>query len=623
MEKSSQIYNSLSNSTRGNVLMLLLCGLFGLIFYYLLFCGPLGISFELDSVRTVISQFKQFWINGDTADRFQYFIKKSIGIHPKIMIRIFCLLSYYSTGFINLSVLDILSNLGLPITLITIYYHFLRGKAFFLVPIAAILFTITFKNYWLMASVGLAYSLLLNLLLFVLVYRKKYVWAIPIMFILVFRSGAGYLVFIPLYIGLVYLLIKRKISWLSTALVICSSIVFYLLFQSLSASADLIPEARIQNENSILNFDRLFSMGIYFAQGLGSFWTSDHFFNTHKPALDTTFGFAGIILFIFFLFKSNLEDWKNLSLLSTACYYLGLCAAAALMNDNAEKLLEAIPNRYVVFSLFFWICIWLLFVTNYSNKKSFKYAGLILFILTIISFSYNSISIYPKLKKKKSRSLEAIINSLSGDYLSNPGIALNETRNIITHKIYKDGQDLNFVNPVNLKEGLSQKFNPEELIIRKKVKESSPILKYTIFSDKHSKLNFYSDREMEFVIVKKKDEYYRSNKPRYNPNKRQYVYHLYFDEEIDFKEDISDIYMPFQVNLLKLEARPDKTAHYNHFNLLDDFGENYKNRAIKIYDDYYQGIKNEISQKENKRFYFNFRKLKKDRDDALKLINNK
>jgi len=497
MSKSRKVLSSRQVELTSIVLILILA----FLFFVQLFLGPIGASFELDTLRTVVTQFSSKWIEGDLSSRMSYFIEVSVKPHPKIVLRIITLLSYLLTGKVNLWIIDFLSNFGLAATAGLIYHHFYRKKSVYFIPVAVLLFTITMKHFWTVASVGLGYNYFFNLLFFVLLYKNKYAWSIPVMFIIVFRSGAGFLAFIPMYLGLIYWCYSKIMKIKPAIIVVIFSLLWFLLFQFYTLNGKVITP-RVEESLNVSFFSKEVSLLIYFLQSLGSLWTSDHWINLNNKYLDCGFGIVGLAILIILLFKIDLLKWKNASLFSVAIYFAGLNLVAAIINDNPLNYFQSIANRYVVYSLFFWISIWTLIVINFSHLKWTKICSSLFIILSLLVYTFSAFAKYTEVLNENATTKKAIFNVLCEDYISKPRATHSDARSLIGQKIYYDGVKHGYLEAIKFNEILSSVFDISDVIIRTQVKKNSPELSYVKYGNDRIKINFYSERSYQYLLFK-------------------------------------------------------------------------------------------------------------------------
>ena len=437
------------------------------VFVLIFFKGPIGLDGHLDSWVAIVDQFQLRWLDVEGIDKFDYFFSPSNWPHPKIILRIFTVFDYYVFSNISMYRIDLYCNLGILLTVFLIYRIWCVKKIILLIPIASIFLIVTRSNYWTVLSVGIGYSYLISILLFYCVFTRRHMLAFLLIFLAVFRSGAGFLILIPLSSALLYLLYKKELDIKNFILYLLVVLFNLVIFYNVTLGGSFVSN-RIK-EFDVPFIERIGSLFMYYFQVAGSFPISEVFLNFESKYLKVFLGFLISASYLYQLIKSDKSNTKVRIGLCVGLYYILLCAIAAAINDNPEMLFEGVQNRYTHFSIWLWSSVYLIFISSFERLRDYRAYLIPIIILFTINFfikSYNSFDFFPKFKENKT---EGFFNALVGDVKSLPVLIANKEAKLINlKKIYYDGVKNELIKPYNFERIYNEKFDKEALDFSKK-----------------------------------------------------------------------------------------------------------------------------------------------------------
>ncbi len=516
-------------------------------FFVNLLTGPIGIGSHMDTYIAVFQQHKKLWVDqtGITS-KLSYFFQKSNWPHPKIVLRSLVLINETIFGYINLKWLDIVANLGLLITTLYIYFKFFKQKdTWIFLPVAAALLLITPYNFWTVASVAVGFNLLSALLLYDSFYQKKHFWTAVFLTICIFRSGAGFLVCIPLGFGVLYNLFKKQINWKHfiyySILVAINGLIFYFI-----TIERVLSPARLNTGVHLIEvqfIDKLISQFIFFVQLLGSFLSSRYFFDFINSYFDFAMGLIGIVLILYFIIRAP-KNRKVLCLLSAAGYFLLLCAITSYLSDIPHRVFEMTNLRYTHFSLFFWLCIFTLFYLNFKEKNWFKYAVIPVVLISLFNFTNYSYNFFKDRKENYQFFEKGYFNMMVSDLYTIPRSNVKQVRQVRTKKIIHDA-----VKNGLHKSDFSFNFTPVKQLPPKLFNHGRVVDDLEVEFNFHEyenllKVNLFSKTDLEEVILKIGNLTYFPKPEDLGKSNFIYRYPFYINKEDfvkipDFKNDIS------------------------------------------------------------------------------------
>ncbi len=395
-----------------------------LSFYVILFIGAPNIAISLDDARMFQKHFGEYWINSDgLLNKLYYFIRLEKWPHPKIIGRIATLISYYTIGSVNITLLTFLGNLGLVFTwLLTYFLLEVKRKIVYLLPITILLFTSYGQNFWTILSFSFGYRfLLVGLTLYFLNSRKFYL-SFLFSFLAVFSGGVGFLVFpiVALYF-FIDLYTERKFKqiylvWFCWA-VICILLFYFLTLDSLEYYNNKSPKITAD----VGLFSRLLSNGSY-SLSLVGLLSHEKLFYFLSDRQDIIIGALCFLCLLGTSFFVKLSDKKSKISFCLMVYMIGLILVAALMRDDVQVIGENSEPRYLVYSIHFWLPMLLLMCNTFHSQKWFKYVYGSFGALLLFSYLMTYTDRIERAKERRTSKTLAFYNGLVGDDISAPFI---------------------------------------------------------------------------------------------------------------------------------------------------------------------------------------------------------
>lgn len=393
-------------------------------FYVILFIGAPNIAISLDDARMFQRHFGEYWVNSDGfLNKLYYFIRLEKWPHPKIIGRIATLISYYSVGSVNITLLTFLGNLGLLLTwLLTYLLLEVKQKIIYLLPITILLFTNYDQNFWTILSFSFGYRfLLVGATLYFLSSHKIYLSFI-FSFLAVFSGGVGFLVFpiVALYY-LIELYTERKFKkvylvWFCWG-IICLVLFYFFTLNSL----EYYTKKSTEISTDVGLFSKLLSNASYSLSLIGLL-THEELFYILSDRQDMIIGGLCLLSLLGMLFFVTLKDKSSKIIFCLMVYMFGLILVAAIMRDDVKVIGENSEPRYLVYSIHFWIPFLLLACNTFYSQKWFKYVYGGFGVLLLFSFLMTYPDRLDRAKERRTGKTLAFYNGLVGDDISAPFI---------------------------------------------------------------------------------------------------------------------------------------------------------------------------------------------------------
>ena len=564
--------------------------------------GPLESYAILDTYTAFFDQFDKNWLSANSfSEKLKFFVSKSNWPHPKIIVRISTILSYYGLGHVDIKLITLISNLGMLGTCLAIYRLYFRNKLIYLLPILLLLLQVFEINFWTVAIIAHGFAYLLIILFFYFLINKKYTISIILLFIIFFRSGAGFLIVCPLFLVLLLLKYKDEINMKHFLIYGISSSIFFSIFYlvTLEGTFSGSRTSSLMDDNVAVNFiTKISSIFVYSLQVLGTCFTSRYYLVTQSTLIDFVMGAIGVFFLFYFLSKYKSLQIKYYPLIGAAIYFGLLCLLAGFMNDDATVFFEITIARYEHFSIFFLISIYALTACHFYESKLFQFFFILLLVFSSICFFDNYIGGEDKILKLNKSRTKSLYNNLVGDYYSKPYTMPLLSRRISVNKIMTRSMNIGLLEKFDFN-AITSSVVDNKLTSTTNTIDSTSIVNYYKFSQNGlikivGSANFKLDK---LVIIA--DE--NGDKKIYTPSGIKKIGSKYFfdciltnhknpifsfaqltNDKLSFQKVVSNY--SFKVNLLKN-------------NLLTPFEKKHHNKVSNIEGRFYKAIENLPSKK--------------------------
>lgn len=344
------------------------------IVLYYLYCIIISAgnhTYHLDDTNFYLKQFQSFWLDKEgLLEKLPFFIEQGNWPHPKIIGRTFTLMSYGIFGEVNFSFIYIIGNLC---TLLSLAFYLKLTKLHwlwctFLVLASSVFYSISF---WAVSIVGFGYlvSFIVGSLYFL--YNKSYKWAWLFLFLGSFSSGIGLFLF-PM--AILYVLIDNRKDWKTLLFYLISFILVLVLFYYFPLDGKLFNKDG--NEAQALDVGLLISNLTKF---IGYIVPSSY---------QLVVGILGLVGFAVLSVINFTSSRVNRTLCFAGLFIIFIGLVSVYINQSRGVVY--IPNRYLIFSVNFWIILALMFSNTIIAKEKSEYFHLITaLILFIAPFANN------------------------------------------------------------------------------------------------------------------------------------------------------------------------------------------------------------------------------------------